>query len=163
MFKDSFKNAGNALKVQKDQVNKLNQITDQIEESMDTLNAMHTRDSSELDELIGQAEALCKKNNIDTETALATDTDFSEIDSILESVKVDKSKVNIPVIEKIDTVEIGDDWDSYLSNIDIYAESHEIDFSKDPFEDLLSADEKREILQRIDDDYKLQGKVQCDT
>lgn len=163
MFKDSFKNAGNALKVQKDQVNKLNQITNQIEESLDALNAMHTRDSSELDELIGQAEALCKKNNIDTETALATDTDFSEIDSILESVKVDKSKVNIPVIEKIDTVEIGDDWDSYLSNIDIYAESHEIDFSKDPFEDLLSADEKREILQRIDDDYKLQGKVQCDT
>lgn len=162
MFKDFFKDAGNALKVQKDQVNKLNQVTGQIEVGLETLKAMHKKDSSELDDLISQAEVLCKKNNIDTEAALTKSIDLAEIDTLLEDIRVDKPKVDIPVIEKIDTVEIGNDWDVYLSNIDVYAEKHEIDFSKDPFEDLLSADEKREILQRIDDDYKLHGKCQCD-
>ena len=162
MFKDFFKNAGNGLKVQKNQVNKLNQVTGQIEDGVKTLNAMHEKDSLELDDLIGKAEVLCGRNNIDTETALSKNIDLSEIDSLLEDIKVDKPKVNIPVIVKIDTVEIGDDWDLYLSNIDAYAEKHEIDFSKNPFEDLLSADERREILQRIDDDYKLQGKCECD-
>lgn len=162
MFKNFFKNEGNALKVQKDQINKLNQVTGQIEDGLETLNAMHEKDASELDDLIGQAEALCRRNNIDTEAALSRNIDLSEIDSLLEDIKVDKPKVIIPVIEKIDTVEIGDDWDSYLSNIDAYAEKYEIDFSKDPFEDLLSADERREILKRIDDDYKLQGKCECD-
>ena len=162
MLKDFFKNTGNALKVQKDQINKLNQVTDQIEDGLETLNAMHKRDTAELDELIGQAEALCKIKNIDTEAALTKRIDLTEIDSLLEDIKVEKTKINIPVIEKIDTIDIGDDWNTYLSNIDIYAEKHDLDFSRDPFEDLLSADEKREILQRIDDDYKLHGKVQCD-
>lgn len=162
MLKDFFKNAGNALKVQKEQLNKLNQVTGQIGDGLEILNAMHEKDSSELDDLIGQAESLCRVNDIDTETALTKNIDLSEIDSLLEDIKVDKPKVNIPVIEKIDTVEIVDDWNLYLSNIDVYAEKHEIDFSKDPFEDLLSVDERRKILQRIDDDYKLQGKCECD-
>lgn len=162
MLKDFFKDTGNALKAQKDQVNKLNQVTGQIEDGLETLNAMHKRDSTDLDDLIGQAEALCKIKNIDTEAVLTKRIDLSEIDSLLEDIKVEKPKVNIPVIEKIDTIDIGDDWNTYLSNIDIYAEKHDLDFSKDPFEDLLSANEKREILQRIDDDYKLHGKVQCD-
>ena len=71
MFKDFFKNAGNALKVQKNQVNKLNQVTGQIEDGVKTLNAMHEKDSLELDDLIGKAEVLCGRNNIDTETALS--------------------------------------------------------------------------------------------
>lgn len=162
MLKDFFKNAGNALKVQKEQLNKLNQVTGQIEDGLETLNAMHEKDSSELDNLIGQAESLCRVNNIDTENALDKNIDLSEIDSLLEDIKVNKPTVKVPVIEKIDTVEIEDDWNLYLSNIDVYAEKHEIDFSKNPFEDLLSADERREILQRIDDDYKLQGKCECD-
>lgn len=162
MLKDFFKDTGNVLKAQKDQVNKLNQVTGQIEDGLETLNAMHKRDSADLDDLIGQAEALCKINNIDTEAALTKRIDLSKIDSLLEDIKVEKPKVNIPVIEKIDTIDIGDDWNTYLSNIDIYAEKHDLDFSRNPFEDLLSANEKREILQRIDDDYKLHGKVQCD-
>lgn len=162
MLKDFFKDAGNALKVQKDQVNKLNQVTGQIENGLETLKIMHEKNSSELDDLINQAEVLCKKNNIDTEAALIKNINLTEIDFLLEDIKVEKTKINIPVIEKIDTIDIGDDWNTYLSNIDIYAEKHDLDFSRDPFEDLLSADEKREILQRIDDDYKLHGKVQCD-
>ena len=162
MLKDFFKDAGNALKIQKNQVNKLDQVTGQIEDGLEKLKLMHQKDSSELDDLICQTEDLCKKNNINPEAALTKSIDFTEIDSLLEDLKVDKTKVNIPVIEKIDTVEIGNDWDIYLSNIDVYAEKYEIDFSKDPFEDLLSADEKREILQRINDDYKFYGKCQCD-
>lgn len=162
MLKNFFKNEGNALKVQKDQINKLNQVTGQIEDGLETLNAMHEKDASELDNLIGQAESLCRVNNIDTENALDKNIDLSEIDSLLEDIKVNKPTVKVPVIEKIDTVEIVDDWNLYLSNIDVYAEKHEIDFSKDPFEDLLSVDERRKILQRIDDDYKLQGKCECD-
>lgn len=67
-----------------------------------------------------------------------------------------------PTIEKIDNVEVSDNWDEYLSNIDIYAEKHKIDLSNDPFNDLLSADEKREIVQRINEDYKIGGTANCD-
>lgn len=164
MKKDFFSKAGNALKVPKDQLEKIGSVSNQIKGGLDSLNYMHKQDSEELDMLIEKASHLCRRNGIDTGTVISTNVDFSEIDSLLETISADNQplKVAVPVIEKIDAVDTDGDWNDYLQRIDCYAEKNEIDFTKDPFEDLLSADERNAIVQKINDDYKLQGKVNCD-
>ena len=164
MKTDFYSTSGNVIKVQKDQAEKISTALTQDNNNFDLFNYRHKKDSTELDELTNETLSLLKNNCINIDTPISSKTDFSEIDSIIEDISIDKSKIKKPVqnIEKLKSIEINNDWETYLQKIENYAEKNEINFSRDPFKDLLSPDEKKEIIQKINDDYKLQGKANCD-
>lgn len=157
-----FTKEGNAVKVQKNQVANIERVSSQIAEGLDTLERRSKEDADDLDSMIAQAEALGKSVGIDSADN-GEPVDLSEIDAILAGIKVEEnSERDVPRIEPLETVELGEDWEAYLRSIDVYAEAHEIDFSKDPLQDLLTPDERQKIITKIEDDYKIYGTADCD-
>lgn len=73
----------------------------------------------------------------------------------------DLRKIEIPYYEMIETIDVGADWKQYFNNVQHYAENNDIDLSKNPFDELLTEQEKNEIGQMIIDDYLLE-KANCD-
>lgn len=147
--------AGVAIKHQLSQIS--SSIQD-INSNIDILDKSQKENSKELEALIDQAEKLCAKKNV----KVNSQTDFSEIDSILDTISVDSKRNAYKEINKLETVEVSDSWESYLNNIDSYIEKNEINIAEDPFDSLLSIEEKKEIAQRLKDDYMLAKAPHCD-
>ena len=51
--------------------------------------------------------------------------------------------------------------EEYINNINEYADRNNVDFSKDPFENLMTDRQKADITKRIREDYTMK-KANCD-
>lgn len=88
-----------------------------------------------------------------------------DIDALLADIEIEGPQgAGIRNIETtpIMQVEEGESWEAYLANIHEYASKSNVDLASDPFRDLLTPEERREIVQRIEDDYKIKGTANCD-
>jgi len=153
---------GNAVKVQKHVLADVGRLNRQVSRALDELERRSGEDADDLDAMLAQAEGLCGDVGVDPARA-ADPIDLSAIDALLADIEVEHDgRHEMPKIDTLEKIEIGTDWDAYMRNIDTYAEAHEIDFSRDPLQDLLTPDERRDIIQKIEDDYKLYGTADCD-
>lgn len=158
-----FAEEGNALKVQRDQMSRLAKAGADISEGLERAASLHRENASDLNELLVEAERLCTEKGIST--SFVSEADIAEVDALLAGVSVsDKevAKVENVSIKKIETVDAEMDWGCYLANIHEYASQNNINLSGDPFDSLLTPAERREIVQRIEDDYKFHGEANCD-
>lgn len=158
-----FGDEGRALKVQRDQLSRLAKAGAQVSAGLDRASALHAENAADVDALIAQAEAMCRERGGDA--TKCSDADTSEIDSLLAQVELEKGEVRTMAnveVEKIEEVRLDGDWSAYLGNVREYASRRNIDLSGDPFDTLLTPAERREIVQRIEDDYKYHGEANCD-
>lgn len=158
-----FTDEGNALKVQRDQLSRIARAGSAISEGLDRASALHSENAQELDALLVDAELLCEARGLSESNI--TDSDVAEVDALLAETSIaddEDKKVKNTKIERIETVESDSDWGAYLANIHEYADKNNLDLTEDPFDSLLTPAERREIAQRIEDDYKLYGKANCD-
>ena len=119
--------------------------------------------SEQFDNLLEEAESLLVENNLS----------FSDVDSSLQLTNeelslfelTDSEMISVnqktPTITLVDTLEISDDWDSYMSQVNKYAQKNELDFCVDPFQSLLSKEQRDEIEKRLNEDYKFKN-AHCD-
>lgn len=163
MGKPIFSDEGNAIRVQRDQMANIGRVNRQVAKALVAFENHSQEDSSSLDAMLAQAEALCRDAGVDVDSDNSEMVDQSSIDALLSDVHLDKIPEQPELeIEELDRVEVGDDWNAYMNSAGMYAKAHKIDFTKDPFHDLLTPDERREIIQKIEDDYKYHGAASCD-
>ncbi len=158
-----FKDEGDSLRVQRDQLSKLANAGGEISAGLDRAKTAGEEMASELSDMIAEAERMCKERGIGGSTLGGGDMD--DLDALLADIKLEdgeKRAVENISAEAVHKVEASENWEEYLSNIHEYAEANNIDLSGDPFEKLLTPAERREIVQRIEDEYKYHGVANCD-
>ena len=163
MGKLIFSDEGNAIRVQRDQMVNIGRVNRQVTQALDAFGKRSEEDSSNLDVMLAQAEALCRDVGVDFSNDKMGTVNKSSVDALLSGVHIEKiAKQPELEIDELDRVEMGKDWDSYIHSVNMYAKEHYIDFKEDPFYNLLTPDERREIVQKIEDDYKCHGSANCD-
>lgn len=145
--------------VRKKQTDKVDKALNNIHEGLDALNEKNRNNNDELDKLLSEAMKLCNGNGISLNELSKEDQEKAENMIALNSD--DLRKIEIPYYEMIETIDVGADWKQYFNNVQHYAENNDIDLSKNPFDELLTEQEKNEIGQMIRDDYLLE-KANCD-
>lgn len=145
--------------VRKKQIDKVDKALNNIHEGLDALNEKNRNNNDELDKLLSEAMKLCNGNEISLNELSKEDQEKAENMIALNSD--DLRKIEIPYYEMIETIDVGADWKQYFNNVQHYAENNDIDLSKNPFDELLTEQEKNEIGQMIRDDYLLE-KANCD-
>jgi hypothetical protein len=154
-------NAGNAMKIQKHQQQAVQNQLASIGKSIDHLSDINQKNADDLDDLLLQAELLCLQQGMNTSLITEDDRNLGiELSSLTEE---EKASIQFEQLKMLDTVDADEDvsWDDYLNNIQEYAEKHQIDLDRDPFEDLMTSAERAEISERIRNDYKMK-KANCD-
>lgn len=149
--------AGKAMLVQKQQGQVVANQVCKIQSSLNELSDINCNNLDKLDWLIMQAESLCEERGLNS-------NNYEEyIGDIVSLTEEEKSQIKVNSLEMIDVVGVSDDisWEQYINNINYYAERNNIDFSKDPFENLMSEAEKSEIGKRMREDYTMK-KANCD-
>ena len=149
--------AGQAMLAQKHQQQGIENQLSKIQASLNNLTEINDDNLDNLDLLIMQAEALCEQQGLNINNY---ESNTKEIVTLTEEEKL---QIQVENIEMLSTVTINDNisWEEYISNIKEYAEKNNIDFSKDPFEDLMTEAEKAEIGRKIKEDYMMK-KANCD-
>ncbi len=163
MSKLAFEDEGNALKVQRDQMARLAKTGAAILDGLGQAESLHSSNADDLDALMREAERMCAENGL-TESSVSA-ADVAEVNALLAEMSLGEDEVEKTVnvsVEKIDTIDVDVGWERYLANMREYAENNNLDLTGDPFDSLLTQEERREIVQRIEDDYKLYGKANCD-
>ena len=145
--------------VRKKQTDKVDKALNNIHEGLDALNEKNRNNNDELDKLLSEAMKLCNGNEISLNELSKENQEKAENMIALNSD--DLRKIEIPYYEMIETIDVGADWKQYFNNVQHYAENNDIDLSKNPFDELLTEQEKNEIGQMIRDDYLLE-KANCD-
>ncbi|WP_043529466.1 hypothetical protein [Litchfieldella xinjiangensis] len=138
---------------------------------LDSAQAHLGRLSAEIDIVLSEQET-----NLDALEALITQAEASvehsqiifdvEDELLYEStLLIDDRDIDLPQTEigALDRIEIaGDtDWVQYFNHIEAYATRHQIEYKKDPFQDLMCPSQKIELEKRIKEDFCLKG-ANCD-
>lgn len=149
--------AGQAMLAQKYQKQDIEKQLGKIQTSLNNLSEINDDNLDNLDLLIMQAEALCQQQGLNINNY---ENNTKEIVTLTEDEKL---QIQVENIEMLSTVTINDNisWEEYMSNIKQYAEKNNIDFSRDPFEDLMTEAEKAEIGKKIKEDYTMK-QANCD-
>ena len=163
MGKPIFSDEGNAIRVQRDQMSNIGRVSRQVAQALDAFGKHSQEDLSSLDAMLAQAETLCRDAGVDFDNDNSGSVDQPSIDALLSDIHIENIHEQPELeIDELDRVEMDGDWDAYMHRVDTYAKAHKIDFTRDPFHDLLTPEERREIIRKIEDDYKYHGSANCD-
>ncbi len=159
MKKDYFKGEGNALRVQKHQLN-------------NTENKL-----SEVDALLSQIENSQKEMTEDNNKYLSNEEYTSssiyisddEYDESLDEIERELSlltsieKHEVTQIQELDSIKFDENitWDKYSDLVKDYGFKHNIDLNEDPFKHLMTKSQQIELQKRINDDFTLRN-ADCD-
>ncbi len=158
MNKDYLKNEGNALKVQKHQLNQSENKLAEIDNVLSNIQSKQEEDNVSLDDMLSDMEALLEAtdNNIST----YSDNDILSIEKQLEVTINPKEST---VVDELDKVNFDDgmSWEEYISSIEEYGFKHNLDLKDDPFKSLMTKSQQVELQKRIKDEFTLKN-AQCD-
>ncbi|MCL9821430.1 hypothetical protein NCR96_06745 [Helicobacter sp. 14348-15] len=147
--------------VQKDELNKVQGKIVEVNLALDKLNVEQDKATSQLDELLLEAENLSKEmRNNNTQM---DDLTLLETQMILEELKNDKTSTlkNKNQIAYLDGVDFNDNWDDYLRSVEEYITRNELKIHEDPFKDLMSKTQLIEWQKRVKKDFTYKN-ANCD-
>lgn len=157
--------AGKAYLVQDSQMNNVSNRVSELANEMSSLSKINENNYNDLDKLLNEAKNLINNDNMTITNS--THEEYIIGKKLVErfskhNIEVPKSIV-VPSFEELETIEVNSDisWDQYLENINMYADKNGIDMTIDPFDELLTAEGKRIIKDRIKNDYSMK-KANCD-
>ncbi|WP_414839247.1 hypothetical protein [Carnobacterium sp. TMP28] len=160
--KDKLYEYGDSMKIQKHQLDKVVNQNYKNKEKLDTIKKNNEETRIELEKNFEEAETLLRLFENGEIYFELENSDYNEFMSI-EATEIEQ-KVIIPEDELIQAVEWGEEqnWSEYMALIKNYAKEQHIDLLKDPFEELLTPQQIKEIENRVREDYSLKGVVDCD-
>ncbi len=158
MNKDYLKNEGNALKVQKHQLNQSENKLAEIDNILSNIQSSQEQDNLLLDNMLLDMEELLgtTDNTVDS----YSQGDILNIEKQLE-ITVDPE--NLAVVEELDKVDFDDNisWEEYMNSIEEYSFKNNLDLTEDPFKSLMTKSQQVELQKKIKDEFTLKN-AQCD-
>ncbi len=155
--------SGKASLVQKHQLDTAADRVSEIDTRLNDLAALQAGNADAIDNLIDSVESLLAAQGLSLdslpELEEAEGSSFINLTDF-EDEQIEESLPNLKPLEFVDIAE-SDDWDTYLERVKAYAEVHNVDLSKDPYEALLSPQQRQDIQDRIDQAFA-SHKCQCD-
>lgn len=158
MNKDYLQNEGNALKVQKYQLNQSESKLAEIDNILSNIKSKQEEDNLLLDDMLSNMESLL--GTIDDTTNTYTQDDIINIE---KQLKVIINPEELTVVDELDKVNFDDgmSWEEYMSSIEEYGFKYNLDLKDDPFKSLMTNSQQVELQKRIKDDFTLKN-AQCD-
>lgn len=158
MNKDYLKDEGNALKVQKHQLNQSENKLTEVDSILSNIQSKQEGDDLLLDDMLSDMEALL--GTTDTASNTHSQEDILNIEKQLE---VTINPENLPVVEELDKINFDDNmsWEEYMSSVEEYGFKHNLDLKDDPFKSLMTKSQQVEFQKRIKDEFTLKN-AQCD-
>ena len=158
MNKDYLQNEGNALKVQKYQLNQSESKLAEIDNILSNIKSKQEEDNLLLDDMLSSMESLL--GTIDDTTNTYTQDDIINIE---KQLKVIINPEELTVVDELDKVNFDDgmSWEEYMSSIEEYGFKYNLDLKDDPFKSLMTNSQQVELQKRIKDDFTLKN-AQCD-
>lgn len=159
MNKDYLKNEGNALRVQKHQLNESENKLAEIDKILSNMQSKQEEDNLLLDDMLSDMEALL----CGTDNTINTYYFQNDIFSIEKYLEVTIKPENLAVVKEIDRINFDDNmsWEEYLSSVEKYGFKHNLDLKDDPFKSLMTKSQQVELQKRIKDEFTLKN-AQCD-
>lgn len=79
----------------------------------------------------------------------------------LSEMNIEPVQPVMPRIARVQTIELGEDDEDFLRNVSVYAEHFQVDMSKSAFMEVLSGEERENVLRQLDEEFTCKG-AQCD-
>ncbi|HNX35985.1 MAG TPA: hypothetical protein PKM57_15250 [Kiritimatiellia bacterium] len=153
------KNELDAYVVQQHQAKVLGSNLARLDSAIADLSDQNDANLEKLDALLASAENFCATNSIDVNHLTADDIGAGAALCELSSVQVPDSPTY--AFDDLQAISVEDDWQSYVRNINAYAERNHIDLGANSIDRLLSFSQRAEIAKRVNDDYTLK-RANCD-
>jgi len=159
MKQDYLKDEGNALRVQKHQLNNTEDKISEIDNILSGLQKEQSSNDETLDDLINSMDDLLQ-NVLSTVSDEIVDENIMIIESELN---ITTKKENITLVSEIDKIDISENtsWDEYSDLVKDYGFKHNIDLKEDPFKHLMTKSQQVELQKRIKDEFTLKN-ANCD-
>jgi hypothetical protein len=145
---------------QKHQIDGISDKLTQLNSHVSSVDMQNNSSSEMLNSLESEMDALFAELDIDVGN-LDGVANHPCIDlSKDEEVAIKKSLPDLSLLDFISSNET-ENWEEYSSKVDSYIESHNIDITKNPFETLLSEQQRIDIEKRLQKDFVLKN-AKCD-
>lgn len=165
MNKKILTDAEKAALVQSNQYSKIIDNVDKLENIFNKIKEKDNEQFSKLNYLKEKTNSLLKEKGIDINNISIENINTNDK---LKKIREARAKLNAEKIIKeyginlIETIDNVDDWDSYITAVEEYANKYDVDLKSDPYRQLLTDEQYKEII----DEYHLKfGKVEwcaCD-
>ena len=159
MKKDYLKDEGNALRVQKHQLNKTEDKISEIDSILSGLQKEQSSNDDVLDDLLNSMEILLQN----TSSRVSSEIVDENIISIENELNIGIETENIILVSDIDKIDICENtnWDEYSDLIKDYSFKYNLDLNEDPFKHLMTKSQQVELQRRIKDEFTLKN-ANCD-
>ena len=159
MKKDYLKDEGNALRVQKHQLDNTENKLSEIDNILSGLQKEQNSNDDLLDKMLLEMSDLLDNNS----TTVSNDMVTEELLNIENELYIDTEKLNISTVSKIDHIKLNDNtnWDEYISSIEDYGFKHNLNLEEDPFKHLMTKSQQVELQKRIKEEFTLKN-ANCD-
>ena len=158
MNEDYLKNEGNALKVQKHQLNQSENKLAEIDNILSNMQSKQEEDDLLLDDMLSNIETLLE-NAGNVINADSQDNIFN----IEKQLEVTVNSNELTIVSELDQINFNDNmsWEEYISSIEEYGLKQNLDLEDDPFKALMTKSQQVELQKRIKDEFTLKN-AQCD-
>ena len=159
MKKDYLKDEGDALRIQKHQLNNTEDKLSEIDNILSTIQNEQSSSDDILDNLIDNMENLLSSNNVKVDDNIVQ----ANLSSIEQKLQIETKDLDVSFVSKIDKIDIDDNtsWEEYINSIDSYAIKHNINLKEDPFKHLMTKSQQVELQKRIKEEFTLKN-ANCD-
>lgn len=149
-----------SLIVQKNQVDQsVNKLTE-LKEKVDELTGSVDTNKDNLKSIDQKIDSMFRELGMDR-SELDLENVKPHIDlTEKELTEIEEKLPHIPFVDFI-SMEENTTWDVYINSVENYANRNEIDLSKDPFELLLTPNQKKEIEKRLKEEFTFKNAL-CD-
>lgn len=146
--KDELDLYANLMKIQSHQLDLANKNVSKVHEGIELFKNVNEETSDEIDSLIQYVE------NLDLTTINFSEDDINQVLTLTPEEELKAHNI-FEEFEKIKYIETDSSWDDFVQHNLDFAEFYSIDLSSDPFEYLLSDQERKEILKSVEENYNL--------
>ena len=159
MRKDYLKDEGNALRVQKHQLNNTEDKISEIDSILSGLQKEHSSNNDVLDDLLNSMDTLLQN----TSSTVSSEIVDKNITIIEDELNIGIKTENVTLISEIDKINISENtnWEEYSDLVNDYGFKHNLDLNEDPFKHLMTKSQQVELQKRIKDEFTLKN-ANCD-
>jgi hypothetical protein len=159
MKQDYLKDEGNALRVQKHQLNNTDDKLSEIDNILSGLQKEQSNNNESLDDMLNDMESLLK-NNSSIVSSGAIDENIALIENELTN---NTNNQDIYLVSEIDHIKFDKNstWNEYTDLVEDYGFKNNLDLKENPFKHLMTKSQQVELQKRIKDDFTLKN-ANCD-
>lgn len=160
MNPDYLKDEGNALRVQKNQLDNTENKLFEIDSIISTIQAEQNNHNLSLDSMLDTIEALLEEVSLSKYDDNLTNAELLVIENELTLSTTIAKAITVDTLDQVDFKE-DMTWDEFMNSIQEYGFRNNINLTEDPFKHLMTKSQQIELQKRIKEDFSLKN-ANCD-